>query len=677
MKPSLPKTSHAGFYKEATVQPPSGSRDAIEEICPLFHTLKRVEVRYSPGEIIGQGGMKEVLRVYDEQTERHVALARPKQGTPIGRFDAFLREAHITARLEHPNIIKLFDMGIDDHERPFFTMEFKHGHSLRSILSDMRKGKLVEDYPKEKRLSVFLRVCEAIAYAHSRHVLHLDLKPENIQVGTFGEVQVCDWGMGEIQRGDSEQHHSEALLDPDLYGNQLEPAVKGTPGYMAPELSDPRATKSQQTDIYSLGCLLYELSTLRAPSSMEKSPPKSPAIAAIVSKACAKEPGDRYESAEAMGEEVARHLSGFSTHVEKAGLIRELRLFYRRNRIPCLISFYAVILLLCAALWFTNQLRHSYQRTTDALARTENALAAADEARKNAEDSLTRYEQEHDYANALIESRSDTPLESSLFLIDSLMIRESINLPVIENALLAIDKGLSQNPPKDDRLWTLKAHVLFLCQRFGEAEKYFAIRSGDQGVLQELAHRYSDKVGKNGLLPIDDFLELIENLSRDQRSRWPLIEKMAIYDSLKRNSPEITARIIETLLKSTNPRWKNPVFAYDAKKAHLTLSGSGLCSLYRRGARRDEKIVPVLSLLRLLKLESLDLRGSDISDLWNLEGTNLRSLDIRKTPVTDLDPLAEMRSLRELIVEPGQFDEPQLAVLRGQVVVREKALEGK
>lgn len=674
MKPSLPKQSLAAFYHEAAERQPSGTRDTTEEICPLFHALKRVVVRYGPGEIIGVGGMKEVLRVYDEQTERHVALARPKAKTKVEQFDAFLREAHITARLEHPNIIKLFDMGLDEDHRPFFTMEFKHGQSLRKILSDLKADKELQGYPVEKRLSIFLRVCEAMAYAHSRHVLHLDLKPENIQVGTFGEVQVCDWGMGEIERGDSEQHFSESLLDPDLYGDQLEPAVKGTPGYMAPEQSDPKATKSAQTDIYALGCLLYELSTLRPPPSAAKLPPESPAIAAIVRKACATDPLDRYENAEDIRKDVSRHLLGYSANVEQAGLFRELRLFYRRNRLPCLISLYALIILLCAALWFTNQLRHSYQRTTVALKNTEIALATADNARRNAESALLRYEQEHNYASALIESRSESPLESSLFLIDSLMIKKSINLSVIDNALLEIDKGLAKNPPKTDRLWTTKAHVLFLSQRFSEAEKYFSIRQGDQTVLAQLSRQYAGKVRKNGLLPINDFLNLIEKLSLDQRSRWPLIEKMAIYDSLKRGSPSVTARIIEALLKSSNDHWENPVFDYHAKKEHLKLSGPGLHSLYRRGARRDEKIIPVLSLLRLLDLKSLDLRGSEISDLWNLEGLELRALDIRQTPVTDLEPLTEMRSLRELLVEPGQFDDEKLAVLRGLVNVSEQAL---
>lgn len=674
MTTPLQPDSYASLYEEAGIQRSGEPSDPAADISPLYNALGRIRLRYSPGEPIGLGGMKEVLRVYDEKTERHVALARPKAGTPVARYDAFLREAHITARLEHPNIIKLFDMGIDDQQRPFFTMEFKQGNSLRKILSSLKAGQPDPEFSYQKRLSVFLRVCEATAYAHSRHVLHLDLKPENIQVGTFGEVQVCDWGMGEIERGESEEHYSAALLDPDLYGDQLEPAVKGTPGYMAPEQHDPGVVKSARTDIYALGCLLYELTTVKSPDFRHKDPPDSPAIAAIVSKACAKDPHDRYADAEELRRDVRLHLLGFSAGVERAGLWRELRLFYRRNRVACLLSLFFSLLVIGTAIWFTQKLRGSYSQTAAALVRAEKALVSADRARDQAETSLARYELEHEYASALFATRSESTINKTVFLVDFLMIKESINLPVIRNVLLEIDKELAGDPPKSNRLWTMKAHVLFMTQRFDEAEKYYAIREGDQGFLRELIPEFAPLLGKDGLLPVEDFKRLLSRLTKSPRSRYPLMEKMIIYDSLKRNSPAGTAEIIQAMLSLTNLDWKDPVFEYHPGTQSLRLSGSGLRSLYRAGGRRDEKATPVRSLLRLLDLRSLDMRGSGIADLWNLEGVDLHALDIRRTPVTDLEPLTGMVSLRELIVEPGQFSKEQLAVLRGLVVVQEKPL---
>ncbi|MEP4076384.1 protein kinase domain-containing protein [Haloferula sp.] len=675
MKKSVP-TAYSQLYDEAEAQLTDDSVNADEALCPLYHALERIDRRYGDGELIGKGGMKEVLRIYDERTERYVALARPKEGMGVERFDSFLREAHITARLEHPNIIKLFDMGIDDERRPFFTMEFKRGQSLRKILSSLRKGKLGESYPYEVRLSIFVRVCEAMGYAHSRKVLHLDLKPENIQVGTFGEVQVCDWGMGEIERNEGDELESVALLDPDLYGDQLEVAVKGTPGYMAPEQKNPKETKTPATDIYAMGCLLYELTMLKGPGKRAEVPVSSPAIAAIVNKACADDPGERYASVDLMRADVRRHLMGFSAEVENAGFLREVRLFYRRNRQACLISLFFTMLVVGTAVWFTQKLQGSYDQTATALGETQEALGSADEARRRAEDALVRHQQERDFAFALFENRDEDPFANARFLIDFLMVKEAISLPVIENALLAMDRELAEESEIDNRLWSLKAYVLFMVQRFEEAERFYAIRVGDHGPIRAQIPEFASLVGEDGLLPVNDFIRLLNNLSKDRRSRYPLMEKMIIYDSLKRESPVKTARILEAMLMLSNPEWKDGVFEFRPKNASLRLSGTGLRSLYRSGARRDEKEVPVRSLLRLLPIRSLDIRGSEIDDLWHLEGLELEQLDIRGTGVEDLEPLNGMLSLRQLTVDPGQFDSDQLAVLRGLVEVTEVSGSG-
>lgn len=668
MSPRLPSSSYTRLYEEADEPSTQTGESGLPggDLCPLYHALRLTEQHYGEGEPIGTGGMKEVLRVYDERTKRHVALAHPRQDLTIEKYDAFLREAHITARLEHPNIIKLFDMGVDDQGRPFFTMEFKRGLSLRKILATLRAGKGLRDYPHEKRLSIFLRVCEAMSYAHSRHVLHLDIKPENIQVGLFGEVQVCDWGMGEIEKGDSELHLSESLLDPDLYGGQLEPSIKGTPGYMPPEQKDPKAPKTVQNDIYALGCLLYELSTLRSTSHRVGHPPASPAIAAIISKACAADPDKRYANVEKMRVDVHRHLMGYSSEAEQAGFFREARLFYQRNKLPCLIT----LLVIGTSVWFTQQLRGSYRQTTEALERTEVALGETDRARRLAEEALARHRLEREYATtALHESRGGSPLDRALFLIHSLMVKEGINLPVIENALLEIDRALAENPPKTDRIWSLKAHVLFMTQRFEEAEAYYAINTHDQAALRAMIPHFAPRVGENGLLPVEDFKDLLTRLSTTPKSRSPLMEKMVIYDALKRNSPIDTAEIVRAMLELSNPDWEDAVFDYQPDTGHLRISGRGLRNLYRPEARRSEKLVPVRSLLRLLDLRSLDLRGSEIADLWHLEGLQVQQLDIRRIPAHDLSPLAGMNGLRELLVAPGQFSPSQLAGLPRTILV--------
>ena len=628
----MPGSSYIHLYEAADKL----SQDPTPELTPLYHALEQVNVRYSDEEEIGKGGMKEVVRTYDAHTERHVALARPKPALGPEHYDAFLREAHITGRLEHPNIIKLFDMGIDDEKRPFFTMEFKRGLSLRKILKALRGGEGEVDFPLERRLQIFLRICEAMAYAHSRHVLHLDLKPENIQVGTFGEVQVCDWGMGEIERGETEEQLSEALLDPDLYGDQLEPSVKGTPGYMAPELENPGAAKSAQTDVFALGCLLYELSTLREPSDRHKSPPSSPAIAAVVSKACAEKPEERYPSVEQLRQDVNRHLTGYSPEVHNAGFHREVRLFYRRNRVPCLLTLIFTLLLFGAGVHFNQQLRESNRQTTAALGQAEKALAVAERERASAqmaqteaETTLQRYELEREYASVLLANREGTTLDRTLFLVHTLMMEESISLPVIENAIVEVDRELENEPAPEDRLWSLKAHLLFMTQRFSEAEPFYAIDVGDQAYLREQIPEFAPLVGADGLLPIEDFVRLIRILSKAPQDRQPLLEKMVIHDSLKRKSTSDTARLVEALLRVSNPKWTQGVFEYNPKTRHLCITGNEFRSLYRRGGRREAVTIPARSLLRLIPVDTLDLRGTRLYSFWHLNGLQLTELDIR------------------------------------------------
>lgn len=143
-----------------------GQLDSDEDICPLYCAISSIQQRYQDHQLIGRGGMKEVYRVYDARASRHCALAKLLLKYSKDHFDAFLREAHLTARLDHPNIIDLFDMDVDREGRPFFTMELKQGRSLRQVVCSFQKEPQDEVLSITRRLEVFQRVCDAIAYAH-------------------------------------------------------------------------------------------------------------------------------------------------------------------------------------------------------------------------------------------------------------------------------------------------------------------------------------------------------------------------------------------------------------------------------------------------------------------------------------------------------------------------------
>ena len=162
----------------------AGEADALEH--SAIQELSSLTKTYELGELVGSGGLKEVFVCQDMRTQRDVAYATVKQG--LGAFyDAVLvHEARLTARLSHPNIIKIYDLGLDEQGRPYFTMDLKSNVNLLEYSRDASTF---------RKLEVFGVVCQAISYAHSQRIIHLDLKPDNIQCDRFGEVLVCDWGL--------------------------------------------------------------------------------------------------------------------------------------------------------------------------------------------------------------------------------------------------------------------------------------------------------------------------------------------------------------------------------------------------------------------------------------------------------------------------------------------------
>ena len=220
-------------------------------LTPSYTDLKKSMSfdQFSPPVLIGKGAVKEVFRAFDRRIMRDVAIARPLDSLPPEFYELFVYEAKLNASLSHPNIIKIYSLDLDEDLRPFFTMDLKSNKTLKDF---------IDTEPSfSSRINVFLKICDAISYAHSKSIIHLDLKPENVQCDEHGEVLVCDWGLSKLI-DDTECHNFD--LHASLFENQsttLYGEIKGTPGYMAPEQIIPGALKDQRTDLYALGCLLY------------------------------------------------------------------------------------------------------------------------------------------------------------------------------------------------------------------------------------------------------------------------------------------------------------------------------------------------------------------------------------------------------------------------------------
>jgi serine/threonine-protein kinase len=207
---------------------------------------------------IGSGGFGSVRRVLDRTLDRHLAmkLLSPRLSTKTRHVERFVREAQIMAQLDHPNVVPVHDLSTDE-DGPYFTMKLVEGHTLYERVCTAPGGSADPD-ALGFFLDVFLKVCDAVAFAHSRGICHCDIKPENIMVGTYGRVYLMDWGIastiGAIRR--------EPEDPPSESGARPRRPIRGTPAYMAPEQAAGRPDLIDgRTDVFGLGGVLYFILT--------------------------------------------------------------------------------------------------------------------------------------------------------------------------------------------------------------------------------------------------------------------------------------------------------------------------------------------------------------------------------------------------------------------------------
>ena len=291
--------------------------------------------RYAIRDVLGEGGMGEVRRCRDRVAGRDVALKVIRQGIAVGDIERrFLREAQVQARLDHPAVVPVYDVGQDAHGRAYFTMKRVEGITLDDVIHSLREGdaKALDAYPLHRLLTAFARACIAVDYAHARGVIHRDLKPANLMLGAFGEVYVLDWGLAKVgpDAAVDEPESGEGVRTEPAFAGLTERGVAlGTPGYMAPEQA-AAGPLDRRADVFSLGAILFELLSLEPLFGQEeiraararraftidarasvRAPRRgiSPELDAICIRATASDPQARFASARALHEAVEAFLA--------------------------------------------------------------------------------------------------------------------------------------------------------------------------------------------------------------------------------------------------------------------------------------------------------------------------------------------------------------------------------
>jgi serine/threonine-protein kinase len=236
--------------------------------------------RFEPVRRLGEGGVGEVVLVRDHDIERHVAVKRLR-AEHLGTTSLlrFAEEIKIIGQLEHPNIVPIHDVGVDEQGQHYFVMKYVQGETLEAIIARLAEGDpaYTKRFTYEARAQLFLAILQAVRYAHAQGIIHRDLKPSNVMVGPFGEVTVMDWGLAKPIRGAApavpdEQRaetaqaaadESEAATTRKKLVRTHHGALLGTPLYMAPEQAAGRvAEMDERSDIFSLIVIFHELMAL-------------------------------------------------------------------------------------------------------------------------------------------------------------------------------------------------------------------------------------------------------------------------------------------------------------------------------------------------------------------------------------------------------------------------------
>lgn len=650
------------FYE---ADPGKPTAEELEWSTPILNSLKETEKRYEELEPIAAGGEKRIVRALDKRLKRCVAMAHPIKTETPDNLEQFLREAQLTANLMHPNIVPIYNMGIDESGTPFFSMELVPGDSLQDIIQNLKDGdaSYKTQYPLETLLGIFNKVCDAVAYAHSCNVLHLDIKPDNIRVGQFGEVFLCDWGLAHvgIHETATQQNEPNGLDGEVLNDMTLSGTMKGTPGFMAPEQVTGEA-KTPRTDIYALGAILYSILTHELPveggqtnevlkntregrvihpRTRRPGRPAPTSLTAVAMKALATSPEKRYVGVKELQQDINRYLTGYPTEAEHAGIYTRMILLTQRHR---KLSFWLIIFM--ALLFVIVSIDLSIIRRE----------------KKTSDENFSLYREEQERSVRVSEELATLSYHA-----------QEVRSYISANSMIPVTQRLLARDDVDPetRRSTLKekARMHFMLQQFNAAQE--ALEQVDNldtrvNALLELCRKYAIiKPNDSGLLSGHDLAQLLTNTSAINRDM-----SLFLYYHYTRQFPRVVpedhAKVVAVMLSRLNELSDEEIpqlkLSKQTKGYHLDLSHTPYSAYL--------VTIPLVyrqNLLQHLNLYSLDISHTPISltrELKNLKTRELRMVGVSLKPVSNLPWTLQGIGLERLIVGKGDYPESVLEKIR-------------
>ncbi|MGE0432367.1 MAG: protein kinase, partial [Planctomycetota bacterium] len=395
--PGVPVRKSGERPTPATPQPPGAVRaSSASGLVQLGGDLPRSEEGYSRfriGDELGRGAAGMVLAANDPLLRRDVAVKQLQMSFDPDLIADFVDEAQITGQLEHPNIIPVHEFGFTPDGAPYLVMKRVHGSDLDQLIEAldkrarelMEQGKTEEDereLAREERrlLDVFYKVCDAVAYSHSRGVIHRDLNPENVMVGEYGEVLLVDWGVARpIRHPDRGADRSrsvttdrrEAAADRTMQGQ-----ITGTPQFMSPEQARGEQDQlDERTDIYGLGAMLYNIvagvpaftgpvdrvleqvrtGRVRPPSHRARGRHVARELEAVILKAMAFKKDDRYASVEELRADLDAFREGRTLHAAQYSTAQLVWKWAARHKAAVAVAAAALVLVISLVAYFIVQ----------------------------------------------------------------------------------------------------------------------------------------------------------------------------------------------------------------------------------------------------------------------------------------------------------------------------------